>query len=82
MGDFIGSRINKSNISLSEIENNIICTALILCTIFVILFNGIKLNDINNSTMAFLILGLGLGFEKGQGNFANFSWLLNSNNKQ
>lgn len=79
IGDLMGKR---DNISLEAIKNNIFCTIVILSSIFIILAIGINLNNINNSTMAFLILGLGLGFEKGQGNFANFSWLLNSNNKQ
>lgn len=81
IGDLMGKRGNKNNISLEEIKNNIVCTTVILSSIFIILAIGINLNNINNSTMAFLILGLGLGFEKGQGNFADFSWLLKSNNK-
>lgn len=78
IGDFLGKNANKNNIGLEVIKDNICLTRSALFSIFMVLAIGIYFNNIANSTMSLLILGLGFGFEKGQGKFAADSWKINS----
>lgn len=74
IGDFIGKADSQKNITLTMIRYNLLFTYMIMGFIFIILVIGMHANNVNNAVMAFLILGLGLGFEKGQGNLDDFNW--------
>jgi len=80
IGDFIGKADKRDNIDMTTVQDNIVFSLSMLGFIFITLAIGIYFKNINNSVMSFLLLGLGLGFEKGQGKFDDFSWLLKAKN--